>query len=379
MSSPSKTQRWLDLIAYLVGRRVPVSFEQLMEGVPPYAADYRDADDTGLASLRRTFERDKKELRELGIPIETIDYRINYGRESIRGYRLAAEDFYLPYLELVSGETSAEASSSPAAASFTVREEEARAALDALHRVAGMPGSPLRREARSAIRKLTFDLGDRLGIEPGDEAPVDYLAPPGSEDLREGVRLLSDALVRRKRVAFRYRGIRRGGDPTDRRVHPYGLLFQHSHWYLIGHDLDREALRVFRLARMEAIEVHRSKPGTPDYEVPDDFTLADHAGRPPWALAGEEEEPVDVTVRLAFPRSLWAERNHHGERVAEHDDGSQTRRFRVQDPGPFLRWMLTLGPDAGIESPEEFGDELTRLAARVAAAHGPADDEGADG
>jgi proteasome accessory factor B len=375
MASTTKNQRWLDLIAFLAGHHWPVAFEEIMERVPPYASDWRDADAKARASVRRKFERDKDELRELGIPIETVDYSVNFGREQTQGYRLSSRDFYLPYVRLVSDEGHDQTARRPASSDFTLNETDARAALDALHRVAELPAFPLRREARSALRKLTFDLGpEGLGGGAGD-APVRYLAPPGSEDVRERLHLLSDALTRHKRVRFRYRGIQRDA-VTQRQVDPYGLLFQHSHWYLIGHDVDREAVRVFRLGRMDPPEVNQDSPKSPDYEVPDDFTLADYADRPAWALAGQDDEPLDVRVRFEFPRSLWAERNRHGELVARNDDGSQLRRFPVQDPGPFLRWILSLGTDAHIVSPGGMRADLRTLAARVAGLHGAADDDG---
>ncbi|HSH46426.1 MAG TPA: hypothetical protein VK966_11335, partial [Longimicrobiales bacterium] len=97
----SKTQRWLDLIAFLVKRRFPVAVEDLMEGVPAYAEKWRTEDDTKRASVRRMFERDKDELRRAGIPLETVPYTIDYGAEEVLGYQLATKDFYLPYLRLV--------------------------------------------------------------------------------------------------------------------------------------------------------------------------------------------------------------------------------------------------------------------------------------
>jgi predicted DNA-binding transcriptional regulator YafY len=59
----TKLQRWLDLIAYLVGRRMPVVVEELMERVPAYAEKWRTDDPKKMATARRTFERDKDELR----------------------------------------------------------------------------------------------------------------------------------------------------------------------------------------------------------------------------------------------------------------------------------------------------------------------------
>ena len=62
----TKFQRWLDLIAFLVSRRYPVPVEDVMENVPAYAANWVDGDARSRDSVRRTFERDKDELRRLG-------------------------------------------------------------------------------------------------------------------------------------------------------------------------------------------------------------------------------------------------------------------------------------------------------------------------
>ena len=93
----SKVQRWLDLIAYLVGRHFPVPVEDLMERLPAYARDWKSGDKTARAAVRRKFERDKDELRKLGIPLETVTYTINFGMEEAQGYRISKSDFYLPY------------------------------------------------------------------------------------------------------------------------------------------------------------------------------------------------------------------------------------------------------------------------------------------
>ena len=97
----SKVQRWLDLIAYLAGRRLPVSVEELMEQLPAYARDWVEGDETTRASVRRKFERDKDELRDTGIPIETVPYHMGALKERVEGYRLSRRDFYLPYLKLL--------------------------------------------------------------------------------------------------------------------------------------------------------------------------------------------------------------------------------------------------------------------------------------
>ncbi len=360
----SKTQRWLDLISFLLGRHLPVSVEEIMEGVPSYAGKWETGSQTARESARRTFERDKDELRRLGIPLETVTYSIGYGMEEREGYRLQRKDFYLPYLRLL-GE--AAPPSAPAARLSALRDveispEEADVALDALELAARAPSFPYQDEARSAYRKLVFDL-QSLRFR---RTPVLFVDRPGAQQMVDRLRLLSEALLARKRVRFRYHGIYRGED-TDREVAPYGLLFQRGHWYLVGHDTTRDGLRVFRAGRMEDVTPNAASPNTPDYEIPAGFTVDDFRGRQAWELGSPDEEPLEAHILFHFPRSLWAERNGYGRLVAQRDDGAAVRGFDVQQVSPFLRWILGLGGEAEVVGPAELARELRALALEVAA------------
>lgn len=366
----TKLQRWLDLIAYLLGRRYPVTVEQIMEGVPAYAGKWKTEGTTPRASVHRQFERDKDELRDFGIPIESIRYALQGGGETIDGYQLARRDFYLPYLKLLADalpESPRRSTSptSPTVPDVEIAPEDARAALDALRRVGQVPSFPFEREARSAFRKLAFD------IDPAHyaEAPVLYAERPGAAEVAEKVKLLSEALLARKRVRFRYHGIYRG-EATDRDVAAYGLAFARGHWYLVGHDALRDALRVFRVARMETPAVNAKSPKTPDYGIPRDFRLEDHVGKDPWELGGGEDDALRAEVLFEFPSSLWAARNRKGELVEEREDGSAVRAFDgIQQVGPFLRWVLSFLGEAKVLSPPELAKELRDLACEVAALH----------
>jgi len=384
----SKVQRWLDLISFLVGHRFPVDVDEVMRHVPAYAERWASGSEKDRASVRRMFERDKDELRDLGVPLESVHYSIDYGMERAEGYRLARRDFYLPYLRLLrrEGEQAAgeapvpdEETASPSEAArqrgsgvrgvptFDLGDDEAVLALEALDRILERDAFPLRDDARAARRKLAFDLdADALS-----GAPVLWVDPPGAEERRGLLDDLSDALMRRKRVRFGYRGIHRD-ERTERDVEPWGLLFQHSHWYLVGRDRDRDARRTFRVARMESLEVNERRPATPDYEIPGDFDLDDLRSRDPWELG--EEEPVRAEVRFSFPRSLWAERNGMGALVRKEDGGAQVRAFDVVQSDPFLRWILSLAGEAEIVEPPELGEAFREMARQVRALY----QEGAD-
>lgn len=372
--SPTKLQRWLDVVAYLAGRRLPMSTEELWENVPAYAPGL-EGSKKEKARVRRTFERDKDELRALGIPIETVEYTVSFGREEVSGYRIAKRDFHLPYLKLLeraeeAGSPGATASGRPTDAGtggvFELTEDEAGAALDGLRELASLPSFPLARAARGAFRKLAFDLDpDAFG-----ETPIVYAEDPETAEARDTLHTLTDAVRRRKDLTFVYHAMSRDA-VEQRRARGYGLLFQHGRWYLVAHDLDRDAVRMFRVGRIREVDVNRTSPGTADYTVPSGFSLDDYAGRSAWELGDDDEPPVEATVCFDFPRSLWAHRNGHGELVEEAEDGSQLRRFTVHRVDPFLRWVLSLAGDARVEDPDELRDGFRTLARRVADLHAP--------
>lgn len=358
----TKVQRWLDLVAYLIGRRYPVTVTQIMENVPAYARKWLDGSETDRASVRRTFERDKDELRDLGIKIETTETHANYGLLREEGYLLARGDFYLPELKL-GGEGRTPATrriDKHRIPGVALDEDEARAALDALRRLMDLPASPFAREAHSAYLKLAFDI-DPEHFEP---APVLFVEPPGASELLDTLGTLSDAVLARKMVTFRYHGIHRG-ETTSRRVAPYGLFFQLGHWYLVGHDETREALRVFRVARMEEVEVNQKEPKTPDYEVPADFRIDDYLDRKAWAL-GDREAETRAEVHFRYPASLWAERIGAGEIIERRPDQSTVHAFEIQQSAPFLRWILSLAGEATLLGPAELVDELREMVDGVA-------------
>ena len=305
------------------------------------------------------------------------------------GDRIAKRDFHLPYLKLLdrarqdsegpvadggggargrggAGQSRGGAPRPADPSTFELSAAEAGAALDGLRELASLPSFPLARAARGAFRKLAFDLDpDAFG-----ETPVVYAEDPETAQARGTLHTLTDAVRRRKELTFVYHVMSRDA-VEERRAWGYGLLFQHGRWYLVAHDADRDAVRMFRVGRIREVEVNAKAPGTADYPIPSDFSLEDYAGRSAWELGGDDEPPLEATVRFDFPRSLWAHRNDHGELVEEADDGSQLRRFTVHRADPFLRWVLSLAGDARVEAPDELRDDFRALARRVAALHAP--------
>ena len=362
----SKLQRWLDLIAFLVGRRYPVTVEEIFEHVPAYARGLEGEAEN--ASVRRMFERDKDELRIMGIPIELVDFQVSGGAEASQGYRITRSNFYLPYLELIGAADGEDTvvDGTPAAPrirgveTLQIAPEDLATAREALDRVAELPSFPLRREARQALLKFSFD----VPFQAPERITSLVIQPPDAEQQRERLRTLTEALRVRKCVRFQYHGIYRGAE-TERNVSPYGLLFQRGYWYLIGHDRLREAVRIFRLDRMEGPVMNTAKPKSPDYDIPEDFDLAAYRDRQAWELSGPDEESLHARVQFRFPASLWVDRNGYGVRLEQRPDGSSLRQFEVRQVNPFLRWILSLAGEAEIVDPPELREAFSEIAREV--------------
>jgi proteasome accessory factor B len=161
------------------------------------------------------FERDKAELRELGVPLETGR---NSAFDSEDGYRIARRDYELPEISLAP-------------------EEAAAVGLAArLWQSAGLAEA-----ARGALLKLRA-----AGIELDPVGELDV--QPRLDATEEALYPCLDAVQSGRAVAFVYR--KPDGSTERREVEPWGVVSWRGRWYLVGHDRGRDAPRCFRLSRV---------------------------------------------------------------------------------------------------------------------------------
>ena len=340
-----KIQRWIDLLAALLRRHYPATFEELIHDVPAYGGGQsHDA-------RRRMFERDKDELRGFGVPIETI----KTPEGETRGYRLQAGHFYLPYLTVRSQGASKPRKQDPygyrSLPALTFEPEELAAVTDAAARVRELGDPILAEHAESAMRKLACDLpvdaagrGDTRLIPPRVRTDPDLLVT------------LDLALEGRKRVTFRYHTM--GSDAVGRRtVEPFGIFFLNQHWYLAARTAGEETVKNYRLDRIDEVEVNGKAPGTPDYEIPGSFSLREHArSRQAWELGAGDAVTATIAFRARTGAAAAAFRL--GEVVEGHP---QQRRFRVRRSDAFARWLLSFAGDVVPVAPRELVDEYHDL------------------
>ncbi len=294
------------MICLLSTRRF-LTAAQIAATVPGYEHDASDAREH--EAFQRKFERDKAELRDLGVPLETGTTSVF---DSEPGYRIARRDYELPDVRLAPDET--------AAVGIAAR----------LGQHAGMAAA-----ASSGLLKLRaagvdVDLQATLGVEPL------VTADPAFEPLQTAARL-------RQEVRFDYR------TPEDdaahpRRLQPWGVVSWRGRWYVVGWDLDREATRSFRLSRVVGRVVPVGQPGA--FTPPPDLDLFGYVSR--WAMP--VDRPNHATVLLKPGRAAGIRRRAESVRPSPEGDLAE---LRYSDPDSFARWLVGYGADVVVIGPDE--------------------------
>src|ERR1700760_2334024 len=91
--SRRKTERLLGLVVCLLSTGRYLTADQIRHAVPGYP----EQDDL----FKRMFERDKEDLRDLGVPLET---GVNHPFDDDPGYRIRQQAYQLPELRLEADE-----------------------------------------------------------------------------------------------------------------------------------------------------------------------------------------------------------------------------------------------------------------------------------
>jgi proteasome accessory factor B len=318
VSATAKTERLLNLLIMLLVQRHYVSKERIRQIL---YADAPSAD-----AFEKTFERDKEELRSLGVPIEVGQIDPYFDDEP--GYRIRADEFALPEISL-------EADEAQVIALATRVWEHAR----------------LAEATTDAVGKLTA-AGLELDLGALDIAQPRLTADEPSFDV------FWEATLARRPVTFDYR---RPGypEPLTRHLEPWGVVRFSGRWYVVGQDTDRGEERVFRLSRVVGTAVMSGPAGS--YVVLPGTDVREAARR--LEPANVRDEAV-VLVRPGAAVVLRRAATATEPDVPGPDE--QTPWDRLHLSGAQADELLALGDDVYVETPASLRDEVvTRLRAGV--------------
>ena len=301
-----KTERLVNLTIALLATKRYLTKSEIFRTVDGYEGTAE--------SKERMFERDKDDLRNLGIEIEVGSFDPLFEDEA--GYRIKPDSYQFQLGEISSQEVSL----------LSLAAEAWRgAALD---------GSAL-----TALRKL-----HAIGIET-DLDSIPELAPHAN--IRDkNLQLAIGAITSRKRIAFQY--LNENLQSQDRKIAPYAVSSQYGHWYLYGLDLEKNLLRSFRLDRIASDIQEEGKSGA--YEIPGSFQLRNQMQ--------DTDESRTAHIYIRTGRAITLRSRSTTAAKASTIPGWDLVTLAFRDRERLIEELLWYGDDVVLHSPRELRDEL---------------------
>jgi len=304
--SDRKTERLINLTLALLATKRYLKKSEILSNVAGYEGTQE--------AKERMFERDKDDLRSLGIEIEVGDLDIFFEDEP--GYRIPQKSYELNVPNL-SGRELALLS---IASSF-------------------WNDSVLAPNAQSGIRKLQ-SLGIPATLE--FEFRMKYRFDNPSELLEE----IARAILQKSRIKFSYDS----SSLKVRHLEPYRIVFWNSYWYLIGMDIDRTGIRLFKLSRfLGGIETSKKKN---EFEIPADFAVADHLPK--------SDVEVIHSAKIEIRRETGTLLRQRGKLLSQESE-YDTYEINYENERVFLRELIWHGVNVRILEPANLKEQLLSI------------------
>ena len=271
-------------------------------------------------AMERMFERDKDDLRSLGIAIELGSFDPLFEDEA--GYRITPSSYKLDLGELDGTDI---ALLSIAASAWT--------------------GAALERESTSALIKLAS-----MGLDSDSEA-LSLLAPR-INGTNENFTVITDAIIRRSEIEFEY--VSSDLTKQQRRIAPYSLRGQSGSWYLVGQDLEKNSLRTFRLDRIVSEVSARKKSNT--YVIPDE-------------IPDQGAEEVREIARIRIRKNRGHQLRSYAT-VLESDEEWDEVSLPIVDANWLLRTILWHRDDVVLLEPSSLRKQIVQSLKELRVHHG---------
>ena len=325
----SKVERLVNLVIALLSTRGFISAEKIRSTVAGYS------DSPTVEAFSRMFERDKNELRDLGIPLEV-------GKASpwdpTEGYHINRDAYSLPPVDLTPDEA--------AAVAVATQLWESPELITA---------------TQGALLKLRA-----AGVDVDPDAPVAIASQAGVPGLRGSEDVLGtllSAIDSGRAVQFQHRPSR--AEPySTRTVEPWGVVTEKGRWYLVGHDRDRDDTRIFRLSRIGAAVTPIGPDGA--VTVPDDANLRAIVAQ---KVAEVTEPPASGQAQVWVADGRATALRRAGRSVTTRRLGGREGQVIELDIGSvdnLARDVTGYGADAVVLEPQSLREEvLARLRAHA--------------
>jgi proteasome accessory factor BC len=322
-----KLIRQLSLVAFLMAERRLLTARDVKSNVEGYSEMSDEA-------FARRFYSDRAELTALGVPLQS--QRDEFTGEEL--YTLRSENYFLEQLDL--------------------DDDELAALQTALYYLEGK--FAYAEPFRLALQNLALG---RAGFpEPPTETAerVRVSAPDYSPELAGRLNKLESAISKQRTVRFGYWSPRRTR-PSERTVNPYALRLDDGNWYVIGHDLDRDTTRTFKVSRIRG-DIRFATRRERDFRIPADFDVEQHRIPRPWQIG---DAVGRARIAVSEDTAWWVERTLRDAGVVE--DGIFETEFANVDL--LAGWVLRQNGRAVPLEPDELVEKVAEALAVLEASH----------
>ena len=322
-----KLIRQLSLVAFLMAERRPLTARDVKGNVEGYSEMSDEA-------FARRFYSDRAELTGLGVPLHS--QRDEFTGEEL--YTLRSENYFLDRLDLKDDELAALQTALFYLDGKFAYAEPLRLALQNL--ALGRPGF---QDART-------DTAERVRVS----------APDYSPELAGRLSKLEAAISKQRTIKFAYWSPLRD-KVTERTLNPYALRLDEGVWYVVGQDLDRAAMRTFRVSRVRS-DIRFATRRERDFRLPAEFDVEAHRVPRPWQI-GDQVGTARIAVQ--DDTAWWVARTLSDAGTLE-DGVFETPFARVE---PLAGWVLRQNGRAVPLEPKALRDAVADGLARLRDAH----------
>jgi proteasome accessory factor C len=310
-----------------MAERRPITARDVKSNVEGYSEMSDEA-------FARRFYSDRAELLALGVPLQS--QRDEFTGEEL--YTLRSEQYFLPKLELDNDELSA--------------------LNTALYLLEGQfaYAEPL----RLALQNLALGRPGFADAPTATAHRVEVLDPDYSPEMPGRLAKLEGAISKQRTVKFDYWSISRDVE-SERTLNPYALLPDNGVWYVVGHDLDRDDLRTFRVSRIRG-EIRFATRRERDFRIPADFDIEQFRGRPPWQIGDIVGE---ARIEVPGDTAWWVQRAYGT--AGRLEDGVWITEYSSLEQ--LASWVLRQDGRAVPLEPEELRREVAASLRRVRDGH----------
>ena len=301
--SAEKTERLINLTLGLLSSKRFLTKSEIFRNVAGYSGSPE--------TMERMFERDKDELRSMGIEIEVgqidplFEDEVGYLIKS-SNIQIQPDDFTKEELLLMT-----------IAANIWKESVFAEVSQSALMKLASI-------DSTIGNNKVTISTFNEDGITLNIFQKI------------------IDAISGKRYLRFTYNG-------SERSVAPYALKSLNGYWYLIGEEKGSH-IKVFKIIRIQSeITVER----TPDsFEIPSDFNVDEF-------LKFENQKNTRTATLLIRENRVLALRNKG--KLLPGDNGWERLQINFDDTNDFIKEILWFGDDVVVESPHDLREKIKSL------------------